>query len=328
MTTKIKWLSCMLLGLFITACTPATPAIEPVTIRVGYSSSLDMADIPSLLANEALVKQGYIVEAIPFAEAELVVEALAGGDVDIASGSVGAYWTAIHKGAPIVTVMAHARNEWAIISTPDIQQCADLDGKRIAVNSEGSISTIMLKVYVRQTCPEIEPIYLTIGGSDNRAAAMLAGEVEAAPLEVADVIQMDLKAPGQFHTLLNFSQELPKLESTVLNVNTAFAAEHPQAVKDYLEAVLLTYRAIYDDPAALTAEAEKNLSIEADLLPRVIDAEFAIHLWDVNGGLTPESAQFTLDFFTASGDLEPGLILEQVIDFSYLDTVLAKIGRK
>jgi len=50
--------------------------------------------------------------------------------------------------------------------------------------------------------------------------------------------------------------------------------------------------------------------------------------YPVNGGMTVEAGQYTIDFFTESGRFEEGLTAEQAYDLSYLQDVLAEIGTR
>ena len=51
-------------------------------------------------------------------------------------------------------------------------------------------------------------------------------------------------------------------------------------------------------------------------------------LFDVNGGLDEEGVEFTLNFFTEAGVVEPGLTVDQIADLSHLEGVLEEIGRQ
>jgi ABC-type nitrate/sulfonate/bicarbonate transport system substrate-binding protein len=147
-------------------------------------------------------------------------------------------------------------------------------------------------------------------------------------VELADAIQIELAAPGQYHLLTNFAKDVPKLKTTAVYVNGDFAAQHPEVVKDYIKAILTVHRQIKENPDLLIEEASKWLAIDPAVLPMIVEAYFAVNAWDVNGGLDEEAVQYSLDFFTGAGTLEPGLTVEKVADLSFLNAVLDEIGRK
>lgn len=130
------------------------------------------------------------------------------------------------------------------MTVPGLTDCRDLQGQRLAVNSAGSICNALLVVYVHLNCPGIEPEVLYISGSDNRMAALQAGEIEGALLELADMQELERRAPGEFHALINYADALPELKTTGIHAGRAFAEAHPNWVRDYVRAVLMVHREI------------------------------------------------------------------------------------
>jgi ABC-type nitrate/sulfonate/bicarbonate transport system substrate-binding protein len=297
-------------------------------LRVAYPSVVDMEDIPSFMAHHLLVKQGYMVEPTFFAQSELAVMALSQGDADIMNGAARNVWQAASQGANLLTVMEHAANSWGILTIPEIDTCGDLQGRRFAQHGEGAIDRALLDVYISENCPGTEPEILTIPGSMNRAAALLAGEVDATGVKIADIIEIEFQAPGRYQLLANFALDLPMLKTTGVYVNGDFAVRHPEAVKDYIRAVLTVHRRIADKPDLLIPQAVRWLAMDAEVLTAILEAQMAAGSWNVNGGLDEESIQFTIDFFTQAGRLSPGLTAEDVSNLSYLNEVLDEIGRQ
>jgi ABC-type nitrate/sulfonate/bicarbonate transport system substrate-binding protein len=316
---------------FVTACGPlqsSTDRGEPVEIRVAFGAEMLMTDLPQILAHELLAKEGYEVTTTFYSKPELAVEALARGDADIGEGSVPAYWTAISKGANVASIMEQTANEWQIVAVPDIQTCADLDGMRLAHHSESSVSKAMADAYIAESCPGTEPQILFIANSPNRAAAMLADEIDATPLKLEQAMQLEREAPDRFHILTNFAQDVPGLKTVLLQVNRDFADQHPEAVRDFIRAMLTVHRQIDEDPKMLMDEVSKRLEVDPDLLPEITQAYRDINTWDVNGGLTEASVKYSLDFYTNAGELEPGLTVSDVADLSFLEAVLDEIGHE
>lgn len=315
---------------FAVACGPLsqeTEQGEPVEIRVAFSAEVQLTNIPQLLAQKLLAEQGYKVTNTFFSQPELAVEALARGDAEIGEGSNPAYWTAIGKGANIATIVEQTANEWQIVAVPEIQTCADLDGRRLAQHSESAVSKAMSDAYIAETCPDIEPQILIVPNSQNRAAALLAGEIDATPLKLADFLQLEREAPGRFHTLTNFAEDLPDLKTIGLHVNREFAEEHPEAVKDYVRALLTVHRQIDEDPEVLIREVGQHMeAYSEELLPQITQAHLDINTWDVNGGMTEKAIEYSLQFFVNAGELEPGLTVADVADLSFLEEALDEIG--
>jgi NitT/TauT family transport system substrate-binding protein len=280
------------------------------------------------MAHALLAADGYDVAPTFFASPQLAADALARGQVDVGNGSVRTYWAAIAKGASVATVMEQAGNGWALVSTSEVRTCVDLHARRLAITGEGSVSAVMSGAYLRRRCPGVEPRIVTIAGSENRAAALLAGRVDAAPLELAESLYLAALGPGRFRTLVRFADDLPSVATTGVQVNRRWAAANPQAVRDYVRAVLSTHRRIARQPDLLAAEARARLRFDPTLVSGVVDAYLRANAWDVNGRLTDAVVRESLAFFVRSGSLPDSLTAERVADLSHLQQVLDDIGRR
>ena len=310
------------------ALIPESNSGAAITIRQGVSSEKELGHVPLLLALERLESQGYHVETTYFSQTELAVQSLVQGEVDLCSASSRSFWLASAKGADIATIMESKGNEWQLYSVRSIQTCGDLQARRLAQHSESAIGKTMTDIWIEENCPGTEPEVLIIPGSTNRAAALLAGQIDATPVAIADWIYLEDQAPGRFHSLVSFARDLPKLSTIVMNVNGQFAREHPQAVVDYLTAVLTVHRQIRRDPQVFIEAATRLVDADPELASRVLEAYVDLEIYDVNGGLGDEDVAYSLSFFVSAGELESGQTVSDVADLSFLETVLADMGRE
>lgn len=312
-------------------CAAPTPTPAPQksgTFRVGFTSAADVGDVPTLMAHDALRAQGYTVVATFFAGADLEVAALAHGDLDMGNGSTRTHWSADAKDAGILTLMEEASDDWSIVAENAIQSCADLDGKRIAYSSSGALNAALLKAYLEQNCPTAKPQILLIPNSPDRASALLSGNLDATPLELVDLMDVQKQAGDKFHTLVNFAQAIPQVKTTGVHVRSAFAQQHPDMVRDYVKAVLEANRQVQANPKLGADAAVKYLKLDPAEAQTAVQAYVDNKIWDANGGMTKDAVTFSVDFFTKTGSLPAGLTADKVADLSYLDAVLNEIGRK
>jgi NitT/TauT family transport system substrate-binding protein len=335
MNQKVKFhrpLFSLLVLLLASACSGAvgqpTPTAAPLTIRVAYTSDKGLSDIPNLLAQQRLSTQGYVFQPTFYASGELALAALAQGQADLAYGAPFTFWIAIGKGAKVKLISEKISSTFLVAGISKIQSCTDFSGQRVGINSTGAFNTALIKLYITQNCPSTEPQLVVVSGSDTRAAAMLAGQLDASLLEISDWEQLNAKAPGQFHIIMNFAQDLPQVVGVGLFVNEDFAAQHPEAVKAYLRANLEVNRDIAADHSILLNEAVKQLDIEADTLRPVVEDYFKIKAWDVNGGSTDAKIKANVDFLKTLDGFDQTITPERGADLSYLNAVLGVIGRK
>jgi ABC-type nitrate/sulfonate/bicarbonate transport system substrate-binding protein len=305
------------------ACADRQPAATSPRIRVGYAGALDFSDMASELAHERLRESGVEVTTHSFPTAEIIVDALARGDVDVADGSTRAFWSAAAKGAPIRTVMDHVVDihRLVVAGTPG---CGAIDGARLALQSEAAAGTALARAYLARACPDARPDILFVPGSTNRMAAVLSGSLTATVLQLSDVVRLERLAPGRISVMADFAREWPAVATTGVHVNTRFAAAHPDWVSTYVRARVAANREIAGHGEALVALADRVMGAEPDW-KTLAPIYTALPAWDPNGGLTRAGVQETLDFLVRHTGLSPTLTPDMVADLSYLDAALRDV---
>ena len=78
-------------------CAAFAVQAESNKLRVAFPSAVDIDDVALLLAFEAMEASGTTVTPTFFAQGELAAVALAGGQVDVGTGSSTVWLTAIQK---------------------------------------------------------------------------------------------------------------------------------------------------------------------------------------------------------------------------------------
>ena len=310
--------------------TPAatTQATKSGTIRLFDISNVDVRDVPMLMAFDALRADGYTVETTYLASSALIAEALARGDADIGLFNNQTAWQAVSKGAAIRTVAQFTAQTTLFVSAKPAQTCADLNGKRVGLAAQTGLNPTLLNLYLKQHCPGTSATFMTISESAGRAAALLAGELDATLLPGEQFGTLEQQAPGRFTVLFTYAEEFPDIQIDGIQVRKDWAERNPQVVKDYLRAVLTAYRAAVADPQLLYKEAARRLELDAADVKLAADAHLENQTWLPNGGMSSAGVQATLDLMTQTSLLPMGLRIEDVADLSYLDAVLSQMGRK
>lgn len=294
-------------------------------LRAAYTSSVDIGDLPSLRAHRALEQRGYIVDPTFFAQPELAVDALAGGDADVASGGVRAFWAADARGADLVMLMEHSENGYVLATVRGIARCEDLDGRTLALSSRGSLPAALGEHFLAQ-CPAATPRVLTMPHSGDRLAALRAHATDAAVLQRADVARLQREAPGEFVVLDGFLAAYPDLDFEGVFTTRRFAQAHRHVLVAYVRERILANRRALDEPRSLYDEAAHWPTV-GTLDDDVVAGEVKAPAWTRDGGVTPASLAATLDFFVRAGSLPAGLSVSQIADLSILDDALAVIAR-
>lgn len=303
-------------GLVLAGCSNDSSGDGGGAFTVAYIEP-DLTTVPLMAAVEATREAGFEIDTVELAEPELAIEGLANGDYALSAEATSPALIAIQRGAPIKIVADVVGNQWAVYGGPDVTTCDDLVGRPFGIFSEGAVATAMARSWVAESCTEGEPDYLVIGGSDVRAQALLAGEIDATALEVADRITL-ADAGSEPNLVVDFAQQLPDLHPQTVYANAEFLSDDAEAAQTFIDALVAEHEAINADPAYLVSLVEKHLPDSADdLLPEIATAYVDAGLFDA-AALTPESVQGTIDFFAEAGVIEGGLTAEQAADLSFL----------
>ncbi len=94
----------------------------------------------------------------------------------------------------------------------------------------------------------------------------------------------------------------------------------------FIRAHLEAQRRIASEPGFLGEMIQKYKS-ELSTTPTAKTIDSYKTKFKLNG-ITEKNMQYTIEFFTGPGAVQPGLTVSQVADLTYLNAVLQKIGKK
>jgi ABC-type nitrate/sulfonate/bicarbonate transport system substrate-binding protein len=300
----------------LVACGGSAGTADSFTVAV---IEPDITTVPILAAVDAVRAAGHPVEVVELAEPELAIEGLAKGDYAISAEATSPALIAIEQDAPIKIIADVVGNQWAVYGRPGVSTCNDLNGRPFGIFSEGAVATAMAKEWVHTECGAgIQPSYLTIGGSDVRAQALLAGQIDATPLEISDVAALESAAGAQFVKVVDFAQRLPDLHPQTVYANGDFLADRRDLAQAFVSALVQEHAKINADPQYLVGLVQKYLPDDADENTAAIARRYVeAGLFDATG-LTDQNVQGTIDFFVRAGVLEGGMTAADAADLSFV----------
>lgn len=300
-----------------------------VRIRLGFASVAHMEHVPALLVGERLRARGIDLEPVFFAQEVLSIEATIRGDTDLGTGASIGTMGAIQKGAALKFFLTESRNPWTLTSKKELARCEDLNGKRMALHSEAGISTAMTRAWLKQNCPNATPTFLIVPGSERRAAALLANQIDITPLEIGDSIGVDHVRPGAFRRFADFGKEWPWLIGSMFYASPKTLSAKREVLKAYARELIQTDRLANQDPNVIVAVAPKYLykSDDPALIPFLVKAHIDAGIWPTDGGFAPPLVGRTMQFFVDNDLLKKGLTAEGIGDYTIVREVLAEIGK-
>jgi NitT/TauT family transport system substrate-binding protein len=314
-----------------TEATDTTDGTDPVVIQAIHGSSLDFIHLVGIAAFQILEEEeGIVVENVFAQEAETAVQALVQGDAQIAVNlGVNVGVPAVDAGANIVDVVATQRPTWALAAAPEFETMEDLDGARIAVHGEASFTRAVSIFFAEQYGYEYEE--LIIPGSDVRAEALAAGEIDASVIDLPDVVLLEATFPGSFHILQTIGEQFPELIEADVWFDAVWAEANPELATTVVRAFLQATRRMTADTDFALAVATENLpEVPEEILARLVEEYSERGIWVEDGLLTPERALTTLQFFQDVGEIDIGdditaETVDRYFDFSYLEQALQEL---
>ena len=276
------------------------------SVVLGYPGGLGPGDAPSALALETLKADGWEVEFIEFDSPDVQTQALLRGDVNFAAMGPSTVMSANLAGADLKMVTNDVRNDLQIVVSPDIKECADLDGKPVAYHSEGSTSTAHLKRWLSDTCPDASPEFMVISGSANRATALIQGQIAGTVVRLEDWIPAIKGNESKAQVLTSLSEDQSNLLAHTITTTSKTLDENSAVVDAYLEALQAEFTALQADPAAYADRAAEVLGMDAAELVDVYEQLVELGIFPTEVGIDMDEVDATLKFYQESGSVPEG----------------------
>lgn len=191
------------------------------------------------------------------------IAALQGGQLDVQAGTGSSVLSSLATDTPFLTIASTlAVMTDGLFSSPDINSMEDLRGKKIAISTFGGESHAAVVLSLRAAGMTQEDVEITqIGGQGDRIAALIAGSVSAAPIDVAR--QAEMEGEGM-KLLVNLLEERLELPRGGINVTRQFAEENPNTCLALVAATMEAIQAMRDDPQAAAEEYARWAEVEVD----------------------------------------------------------------
>lgn len=159
--------------------------LRPVTL--GYTGkSLTILFFEMSIRRGHFKQQGLDVKLITIRQSDVIIKATMAGELDFMSIIPTAILASV-RGLPIRTIAVNVDNApYVLVGRPQIKSMGDLKGKKIAVSSLGSMSTLVVREIVARSGLDADRdvTYLAVGGSETRSGALAAGFVDAALMTI------------------------------------------------------------------------------------------------------------------------------------------------
>lgn len=315
--TVLRFIRASLAAAFCLFGQPALSSAHAEDVNIAISS-VGLYELPLEIAKRKgfYRDEGLNVRAVVVTTG-LQAAALAAGDLDYSSVG-GAVIRAAAKGLPVKVVMGWwDRPLHILVGKPGIKEIKDLKNKRVAISSIGSTPHVMVREALKTAGmdPDRDVVFMSMGGSSARLAALQAGSVDATPLDVAFVEKTDKLG---LVNILYFG-DVVDLPLGGLGVGTQKIKTNPEQIRRVIRATLKALGFFKTNKEETLEIMKTHLNIGSQYVGKVYD--FALRSLNEKGDIGKKSLAAELYLDKETLGLKQEISERQVADWSFLRAV-------
>ena len=321
---------CVPLTLFFLTILLATSGfcqkLRPVTIGMTGRTMATLAFEMSRTRQGHFKREGLEVKLITIRQSNVIIKAIMAGELNFMSIVPTAILASV-RGLPIRTLAVNVDNApYVLVGRPQIKSMNDLKGKKIAVSSLGSMSTLVVREIVARSGldPDRDVTYLAVGGSETRSGAMAAGFVDAALM----IIPMNYAPERQGYNRLAWGPDYVRYPTNGICGSTDYVAANRDLVLAVLRGVAGGIRDVKQRKSEMITFLKSYLEVPEDEAAK--SYEFLISHMPDNMIVDDAVIKTAMEFAASALKLKPDGVpdISKVRDWSYARAAIKSLGAK
>jgi NitT/TauT family transport system substrate-binding protein len=264
-------------------------------------------------------EQGLDVRQITINQSDVIIRAIVSNELEFMSIIPTAILASV-RGIPVQTIAVNVESApYVLVGRPEVKSMNDMRGKKVAVSSLVGMSTNVVREIVAKNGlnPERDVIFLAVGGSGARSAALASGFVDAALVTIP--LNYELERKG--FTRLAWGPDFVRYPLNGIAASTEFLAKNRSLAISLLKGVAAGVKEVKQHKPETIAFIKKYLSLKDE------DAASSYDFLVANSqdDLIAEDAiiQSAINFAAQSLKLKPDAVppIDKVRDWSYAKTL-------
>jgi NitT/TauT family transport system substrate-binding protein len=326
--------------LSVPGASAALPSDSLIKVRMGVMGIAPEAGLYIAIERGYFRDEGLELELVPFRSGADQMAPLATGELQMGDGGLDpSLFNAVQRdiGVKIVghNAMATPGDASAalvvrqdLVDSGQVREIKDLQGLTIAVHIEGTTAQLYVERSLARAGLTRDDVRFTIVQLPEMIAALTNKAVDAA-WEIEPFVSVS-EARGVARALVPMAEAYPRAPTMIVMMSPQFAAQQPEAARRFVTAHLQGQRDYWR--AFVKNEGGRDEIIE--VLTRYTQlkdpAQYARLGWhgvDPNGELDLAVMDDLQQYFLEIGSQQQKLDLARVIDRSYLESALGRLGR-
>jgi len=332
-------------GLGLTACgtaspsnntspgsTPATSQSD-VTINVGLALSPPKAVFfaPYVAQEEGFFAQQHLnVKFISMPNGLQTELGTTAGTIQFGFSSATDAIESAAANAPIHAIWSYATKlDTECIAAPGIATAKDLIGKPVGSTGTGGFSYTLLNACLAPAdvaASQVKPVTMQ---RSEFVPALVTNHIYAAVFHADDAYTVLHAKPG-LHVLEKEYQVIPQWWYGGVTTLDSYAQSHKDVVERFLTAMVEADRWMYDpaNRSKLIDIGVKASGEDPAAVAYAVDFNIQGQLWPLNSGLSQTQEEYTANQLYKFKEINSVPAYSTVVDTTYIDDVLNKLGRK
>lgn len=297
---------------------------------VSYTPSTSDASallIPQFYAFDLLQEWGAEVNPVTLANIP-GVQALVAGQTNLAPHGADELIIGAAEGAtPVGIGSLVAKQEYVLVATGDITTVEDLAGANIAMSGPAGFDALLTRFVLEAAGidPDDDVSFIQVGGSPDRAAALLSGGVDVATIGVDDWFQLASQTDSA-QIVVRLAETVPDYPSSVYFGLADFWAENPNAALGVACANLEANKwAQADRQRFIDYGLELIEGADEGAIGELYDYAMEVGMFptDPDEVLSTRGMEGLMEAMIQTGDISEPIDIEAVVDTSYLHDAAA-----
>lgn len=256
------------------------------------------------------------------------MQALVAGQTNLAPHGADELIIGAAEGAtPVGIGSLVAKQEYVLVATGDITSVEDLAGATIAMSGPAGFDALLTRFVLEDAGidPESGVSFIQVGGSPDRAAALLSGAVDVATIGVDDWFQLASQTDSA-QIVVRLADTVPDYPSSVYFGMSDFWEENPNAALGVACANLEANKwAQADRQRFIDYGADLIDGADAGAIGELYDFAIEVGMFptDPDEVLSTRGMQGLMEAMVETGDISSPIDVEAVVDTSYLKEAAA-----
>lgn len=290
---------------------------------VASSSQPGALGIPLFYAFDLLRQWGAEIEVVTLTNTP-GIQALVAERTQLAPHGADELLLGKAQGAnPVAIGASEAKQGYVLAATSDIEDVGQLQGKTIGMSGPAGFDALLSRFALEDAGldPQGDVSFVQVGGSPDRAAALLNGNVDAATIFIDDWFELERQA-DDVHIIVRMAEVVPDYPATVYFGLEPYISENPDLALAVACANLESNKWAQEDREGFI---DFGLDLMESATPEAIGnlydfaMEVGMYPTDPSDVLSTDGMDGLMEAMLETGDIANPVDVSTVVDTSYLE---------